>query len=85
MKPRAVERLAEIAAQGNSAVTSAAARLGDEELNVSIGTFRASLAADTLTDVRHRVKSSLTIHDLSAMPVNVTLTGYDRKTKRELA
>jgi hypothetical protein len=85
MKPRAVERLAEIAAQGNSAVTSVAGRLGNEELNVSIATSRASLAADTLTDVRLRVRSSLTTHDLSVLPVNVTLTGYDRKTKRELA
>ena len=59
--------------------------VGDEELNVAIETSRASLAADTLTDVRRRVKSALETHDLSEMPVNVTLTGYDRKTKRELA
>jgi hypothetical protein len=84
-KPRAVERLAEIAARGNSAVTSVAGRLGDEELNVSIGTSRATLAADTLTDVRRRVKNALQTHELNDLPVNVTLTSYDRKTKRELA
>lgn len=84
-KPRAVERVAEIAARGNSAVTSASGRLSDDELNVSIETSRATLAAHTLTDVRRRVKSALKTHELSDMPVNVTLTGYDRKTKRELA
>lgn len=83
-KPRAVERLAEIAAQGNPSVSSAAGRLGDEELNVAIATSRASLAAETLTDVRQRVKSALQTHDLVDLPVNVTLTGYDPKTKREL-
>ena len=84
-KPRAVERLAEIAARGNAAVTTAAGRMGDEELNVSISTSRATLAADTLTDVRRRVKGALRAHDLTDLPVNVVLTGYDRKTKRELS
>ena len=84
-KPRAVERLAEIAARGNPTVTSASGRLGDDELNVSVETSRATLAADTLTDVRRRIKDALVHHELSDLPVNVTLTGYDRKTKRELA
>ncbi len=84
-KPRSVERVAEIAAQANPAVTSASGRLRDGELDVFIATSRASLAADTLTDVRRRVTSALDTHDLSEMPVSVTLTGYDRKTKRELS
>ena len=84
-KPRAVERLAEIAALANPAVTSASARLGGAELDVFIATSRAALAADTLVDVRDRVKRALENHELTEMPVSVTLTGYDRKTKRELA
>ena len=83
--PRAVERLAEIAAQRNPAVTSAAGRLGEGELNVTIATSRATLAAETLADVRQRVKDALQTHELTDLPVNVTLTGYDRKTKRELS
>ncbi len=83
-RPRAVERLAEIAAHRHPAVTSAAGRLGDQELTVFIQTSRATLAADTLTDVRRRVKSALATHELSDLPVNVTLTGYDPTTKREL-
>ena len=84
-KARAIERLAEIAAQGHPAVTTAAGRLGDDELTVSIATSRATVAAETLSDVRRRVKDALETHELFEMPVNVTLTGYDRKTKRELA
>ena len=83
-RPRAVERLAEIAARGNPAVTSASGRLGNAEVNVSIETSRAALAADTLADVRQRVRSALRAHDLIDRPVNVTLSGYDPKTKREL-
>ena len=84
-KPRAVERLAEIAAQQNPAVTSATGRLGNHELTVSIATARAAVAAETLTDVRRRIQSALETHELAKMPVSVTLTGYDRKTKRELS
>ena len=83
--PRALERLAEIAARRNPAVTSASGRLGDDERNLSIATSRATLAAETLTDVRQRVKSALQTHELTDPPVNVTLTGYDRKPKRELS
>ena len=84
-KPRAVARLAEIAAQQNPAVTGASGRLGEAELNVAIQTSRASLAAETLNDVRRRVKSALQPQDLTELPGNVVLTGYDRKTKRELS
>lgn len=85
IKPRAIERAAEIAAQTNPNVTSAASRLGDEELSVHISTSRASLSAETLTDVHERVEAALDRQDLPALAVNVTLTGYDPKTKRELS
>ncbi len=85
VQPRAIERVAEVAAARNDNVTSAVGRLGDEELNVSIGLRRAGTVADTLRDVRRRIRSDLERHELTSLPVNVTLTGYDRKTRRELS
>ena len=85
VKPRAIERVAELAARGNPDVTSAAGRLGDQHLNLDIGVRRATTAAAVLTDVRARVSADLERHELPSLPVNVTLTGYDRKTRRELS
>jgi hypothetical protein len=84
VKPRAVERVAELAARGNGEVTSVAGRLGDGELNLAVGLRRASTAADALRDVRTRVRTELGRHELPTLPVNVTLTDYDRNTRREL-
>lgn len=84
IEPRAIERVAELAARGNPDVTAASGRLADEELSVGVDARRASLAAETLRDVHQRVRSELERHDLPSLPVNVTLTGYDRQTRREL-
>lgn len=85
VQPRAIERVAEVAAARNNNVTSAVGRLGDEELNVNIALRRASTVADTLRDVRQRIRADLERHELTSLPVNITLTGYDRKTRRELS
>ena len=85
IQPRAIERVAELAARGNPDVTAASGRLGDEQLSVGIDSRRASLVAATLRDVHERVHAELERHDLPTLPVNVTLTGYEPKTKRELA
>ncbi len=85
VKPRAIERVAELAAQANPNVTAANGRLGNQQLNVDITTRRATIAVDTLSDVRTRVLADLDRHQLPDLPVNVTLTGYDRKTRRELS
>jgi hypothetical protein len=77
VRPRAVERIAEVAAQGNLHVIGATGRLGDGELNVDIGIDTPPAAAETLSDVRTRVHEQLGQHDLPQMPVNVTLTGYE--------
>jgi hypothetical protein len=77
VRPRAVERIAEVAAQGNEHVIGATGRLGDGELHVDIGIDTAPAAAETLSDVRRRVRDQLGRHDLPPMPVNVTLTGYE--------
>lgn len=84
IEPRAIERIAELAAGGNPNVTATSGQLGDDELNVAITARRASSAAETLHDVHQRVRSELERHDLPGLPVNVTLTGYDRQTRREL-
>jgi hypothetical protein len=85
ISPRAVERVAEIAARANRDVTSARGRLGDEQVDVSVHVRNPRTAADSLRDVQHRVAESLQEHGLPALPVNVTLTGYDRPTTRELS
>jgi hypothetical protein len=83
--PRAFERVAEVAACGNPDVTSAQGRLGDEELIVAVDSRRAAAVADTLRDVHRRVGAALERHELPGLRVNVTLTGYDRTTRRELS
>jgi hypothetical protein len=85
IKPRAIERVAELAARANENVTAASGRLGDQQLSLEVAMRRASLAAETLADVRTRVLTDLDRHQLPDLPVNVTLTGYDRTTKRELS
>lgn len=85
VKPRAIERVAEFAARANPDVTSAAGRLGDQLLNIDIGTRRATTAAETLSDVRQRINAELDRHQLPDVPVNVTLTNYDRQTRRDLS
>jgi hypothetical protein len=85
IKPRAIERVAELAARANENVTTASGRLGDQELSLEVAMRRAGRAAETLADVRTRVLSDLDRHQLPDLPVNVTLTGYDRTTRRELS
>jgi hypothetical protein len=85
IRPRAIERVAEIAAQANADVAAAAGRLGDRELTVSIAGRRAGSAVNTLTDVHRRVTAELQRHELPHLPINVTLIGYDQKTRRELS
>lgn len=85
VQPRALERLAETAAQQNPAVTSASGRYSQDDLTVTISVRRARDLADTLRDTQQRVADALTQHHLPTMPVNVTLTGYDRRHRRELS
>jgi hypothetical protein len=83
VRPRAVERIAETAAQTSEHVIGVTGRLGRGALHVDIGIDTAPEAARTLTDVRRLVSEQLARHDLPPMPVNVTLTGYERSTRRE--
>jgi hypothetical protein len=85
VEPRAIERVAELAACANPDVTAARGRLDDEELTVGVSARRASTVAETLRDVRGRVEADLERHELPRLLVNVTLIGYDRQTRRELS
>lgn len=85
IRPRAIERMAELAAHGNAEVASATGRLGDGDLNLAVGLRRAVTAADTLRDVRTRVRTELERHGLPVLPVNVTVNQYYRTRRRELS
>jgi hypothetical protein len=85
VQPRAVERVAEIAALDHRQVTQASGRLGDERVDVQVHIRSARGIADTLRDVQRRVSDAFAQHGLPSLPINVTLTGYDRPTTRELS
>jgi hypothetical protein len=84
VEPRAVERLAEVAATGDVAVTEARGRYSVDDLAVDVTVRRARDVAATLKAAQDRVAGALAQHDLPSMPVNVTLSGYDRRERREL-
>jgi hypothetical protein len=82
--PRAIERVAEAAARENEAVRSAAARYGTEDLTLNVAVTRARDLRATLRDIRARAREQLERHGLPSLPVHVTITGFERKTRREL-
>jgi hypothetical protein len=82
--PRAIERLAEVAASSHPAVSDARGRYAIDDLSVDLTVRRARDLADTLQDAQRRVVDALEQHELPALPVNVTLAGYDRRNRREL-
>jgi hypothetical protein len=84
VEPRAVEHLAEGIALQHPAVASASGRFGTDDLAVLLELRRARDLPDTLRTVQRTVSSGLERHGLPTVPVNVTMTGYDRSSKREL-
>lgn len=84
VEPRAVERLAEVAVEGEPGVSDARGRYSVDGLNVDVAVRRAGDVAQTLTDAQERVAQALAQHQLPTMPVNITLTGYDGRRRREL-
>jgi hypothetical protein len=83
--PRAIERLAEIAALMSSDVSSVSSRLGEETLSLSIGVCRAQDLGGTLSDVRRRVSQELARQEIPALAVNVTVTRFEPTTGRNLS
>ena len=84
VEPRAVERLAEIAARAHPAIRDARGRYSIDDLTVDLDVRRATNLRDTLEDAQQRVADALKQHELPTMPVNITLSGYDRRQRREL-
>lgn len=85
VEPRAIERAAEVAAREHPAVSGAAARYAREQgLSLDVSVEQARGVPATVHDVRDRVTAALAQHDLPKMPISVTLTGFDRKHRREL-
>jgi hypothetical protein len=83
--PRAIERAVEGAALEHEAVQHAAARYATDELTVNVNVTRARELPDILRAVRAQAREQLAAHGLPELPVNVTLTGFERTRRRELA
>lgn len=84
VEARAIERVAEVAAHRHPAVMSAQARAGTERIELDISLNRAREVSSDLREVRDRARAALETHGLTTCPVDVTLTGFDRKQRREL-
>src|SRR5947209_3371064 len=82
--PRAIERAVEGAALERDDVHDAAARYAGDQISVNLSVTRARELPDILRAVRARGREQLLAHGLPALPVNVTLTGYQRTRRREL-
>ena len=84
VEPRAIERLAELAAVGHPAISDARGRYAIDDLTVDITVRRARDIADALREAQQRVFDALDQHELPALPVNIILTGYQRRNRRDL-
>ena len=83
--PRAVERAVEVAALDRDPVRQAAARYGTDEITVNLTVTRVRDLPETMRAVRTKAHEELENHGLPDVPVNITLTSFDRKQRRELA
>jgi hypothetical protein len=83
--PRAVERAVEVAALDRATVRQAAARYGTDEITVNLTITRVRDLPETMRAVRAKAHEELENHGLPDVPVNITLTSFDRKQRRELA
>ena len=84
MEPRAIERVAEVAAVGRAGIAGATGLFGGDEITVHVTASRARDIAEDLRGVQSDVRDALRRHDLPAVPVHVMLTGFERRTRREL-
>lgn len=84
VEPRAIERVAEVAAIAHPAIADAKGRYSVDDLTVDVNVRRAHDVAQTLQNAQVRVVEALEQHELPAMPVNITLIGYDSRSRREL-
>jgi hypothetical protein len=81
---RAIERLAEIAASQDPTITAATGRYHDNAVTILVTTRNSHDLAAKLRDTQRRAADAVGHHELPALPINVTLSGYDRRHRREL-
>lgn len=84
IEPRAIERAAELAALEHPRISEATGLHGGDDLTINVTVKRARELPETLRDVQSRVVAALSRHGLPAVPVHITLTGCERKRRREL-
>lgn len=82
--PRAIERAAEVAAARGAAVHAVRARLGDDELTVTIHARGADQLADTLRGAQQRVRSALQDAGTPQQTVRVVVTRFTAPSTRDL-
>lgn len=70
VEPRAIERVAEVAAKAHPAISAARGRYSVDDLTVDVNVRRARDVAQILQSARGRIVEALEQHELSAMPVN---------------
>lgn len=85
VRPRVLERVAEVAAEHNDNVTEASGRLHQASLDVGVAVRRAGEAAGTLRDVHDGIAEALARHGLPAVTVNIVLTGLDGRRTEDLS
>ena len=83
--PRAIERAVEGAVLELGAVLAIAARYGGDRVTVDVDVAGAEELPGTLRSIRAGAREQLAVHGLPDLPVNVTLTGFERFQPRELA
>jgi hypothetical protein len=85
MEPRAVERLAELAAEQHPGVAAASGRYDGDELAVDVTVGRPTELDSVLRGVRERVAGALREHGLPDVPVPVTVTDFQPERRRKVS
>lgn len=81
---RALERLAETASGSHPAVSTIRARATAERIELDVGLVRAERLGTDLGEIRERVRTALSDHELPLRPVDVTLAGFESHQRREV-
>lgn len=82
--PRAIERTAEIAAGRGAAVHAVRARLGEDEMTITIHARGADEIPDTLRGAQERVRTALQDAGTPQQTVRVVVTRFTAPSTREL-
>ncbi len=82
--PRAIERVVECAGVAEPGVSSVSGRFAIDRVALGVSVRRAHDVAQILRSVQRRAREALVEHELPSFPVDVTLDGFDRQTRREL-